>query len=357
MFRILYAIQGTGNGHVARAREIIPILQQYGEVDIFLAGDQSNVKLPAAVRYKSKGLTFIYNKTGGLSYAQSLFKNNLWRIWREIKTFPVEEYDLIINDFEFITAWACRMRKKNCVGLSHQGAFLSKATPRPFTKNRLGEWVLKHYSPCTENIAFHFKAYDSFIYPPVIRQEIRRAEATNKGHYTVYLPAFADEEIYSCLKLISNKQWQVFSKYCQKPYKHKNVHFYPLSNAGFLKSFISCEGVLSSAGFETPSEALYLQKKLFVIPIKNQYEQYCNAEALRKLGVPVAKSLHIRIVKMLQEWVYKEQHIEVNFPDITESILENKVFAPRGITKRQKTTISEWVECHKNGYTASSILR
>lgn len=339
MLRILYAIQGTGNGHVTRAREIIPILQKYGAVDVFLAGDQSHVNLPAAVRYRSKGLTFVYNKSGGLSYARSLFKNNFLRLWREIKSFPVEEYDLIINDFEFITAWACRLRKKNCVGLSHQGAFLSKYTPRPLNKNRIGEWVLKHYSPCTENIAFHFKAYDSFIYPPVIRQEIRQAHASNRGHYTVYLPAFADEEIYSRLKLISNKHWQVFSKYCQQPYSKGNVNFYPLSHAGFLKSFLSCEGVLTSAGFETPAEALYLRKKLFVIPIKNQYEQYCNAEALKKLGVPVAKSLHLKSVKMLQEWVYKEQHIVVNFPDITESILENKVFAPLGRAKRPNETL------------------
>jgi UDP:flavonoid glycosyltransferase YjiC (YdhE family) len=29
--KILYAIQGTGNGHVSRAREIIPIPKKYGE--------------------------------------------------------------------------------------------------------------------------------------------------------------------------------------------------------------------------------------------------------------------------------------------------------------------------------------
>ena len=32
--RILYAVQKTGNGHLARAQEIIPLLQIYGDVDI-----------------------------------------------------------------------------------------------------------------------------------------------------------------------------------------------------------------------------------------------------------------------------------------------------------------------------------
>ncbi|MFM7329964.1 MAG: glycosyl transferase, partial [Bacteroidota bacterium] len=36
--RILYAIQGTGNGHLARAEEIIPILFSYGKVDLFVSG-------------------------------------------------------------------------------------------------------------------------------------------------------------------------------------------------------------------------------------------------------------------------------------------------------------------------------
>ncbi len=36
--RILYAIQGTGNGHLTRAKEIIPMLQQKGELDILVSG-------------------------------------------------------------------------------------------------------------------------------------------------------------------------------------------------------------------------------------------------------------------------------------------------------------------------------
>jgi UDP:flavonoid glycosyltransferase YjiC (YdhE family) len=31
--KILYAIQGTGNGHIARAFDVIPHLKRHGEVD------------------------------------------------------------------------------------------------------------------------------------------------------------------------------------------------------------------------------------------------------------------------------------------------------------------------------------
>ena len=41
--RIFYAVQATGNGHIARALEILPYLKQYGEVDIFLSGTNAQL--------------------------------------------------------------------------------------------------------------------------------------------------------------------------------------------------------------------------------------------------------------------------------------------------------------------------
>ncbi|MFA9272251.1 MAG: glycosyl transferase, partial [Baekduiaceae bacterium] len=57
--RILYAIQGTGNGHISRARDIIPYLQEKGVVDLLISGIQSDVDLPYEIKYQLKGLSFI----------------------------------------------------------------------------------------------------------------------------------------------------------------------------------------------------------------------------------------------------------------------------------------------------------
>ncbi len=64
--KILYAIQGTGNGHLSRARDIIPRLQKKGEVDILISGCQADVQLPYEVRYRFNGLSFIFGKKGGI---------------------------------------------------------------------------------------------------------------------------------------------------------------------------------------------------------------------------------------------------------------------------------------------------
>lgn len=85
---------------------------------------------------------------------------------------------------------------------------------------------------------------------------------------------------------------------------------------------INCTGILCGAGFETPAEALYLKKKLLVIPMKGQYEQQCNAAALDLLGVPVLKSLKKKYVNKIKDWIDNFKAIPVNYPDITESIID-----------------------------------
>jgi len=129
--KILYAIQGTGNGHVSRARDIIPILEKKGEVDILISGIQADVDLPYPVKYRLKGLSFIFGKKGGIDIMETYQKANLKQLFKEINQLPVQEYDLVISDFEPVSSWACKKRNKPCIGLSHQAAVINKKHRNP----------------------------------------------------------------------------------------------------------------------------------------------------------------------------------------------------------------------------------
>lgn len=320
--KILYAIQGTGNGHLSRARDIIPVLQKKGDVDILVSGTQADVVLPYEIKYRFKGLSFVFGKKGGIDLLATYKKSSLKSLFKEIKSLPVHNYDIIINDFEPVSAWACKLNKKICIGLSHQSAVRSKKSPKPRKKDIVGAVVLDRYAPVDFEYGFHFKEYDNNIYTPVIRNEIRKTNPTNKKHYTVYLPAYSDEKIINVLSGIPSVQWQVFSKHTSKKYKAGNVLIAPISNNDFVNSLVTCEGILCGAGFETPAEALYLKKKLMVIPMKGQYEQQCNAAALYELGVPVITSLKKKFLPTIEAWVINENNVEVNYPDKTESIID-----------------------------------
>jgi len=320
--KILYAIQGTGNGHVSRAREIIPILKKKGEVDILISGIQSDIDLPYAIKYKFKGLSFIFGKKGGIDLMETYKKSSIKNLYNEIHSLPIEQYDIIINDFEPVSAWAAKIKNKICIGLSHQSAVINKKSPKPKYKDPVGKAVLKYYAPVSYSFGFHFKQYDKNIFTPVIREQIRLSSPKKNGHYTVYLPAYGDDRLIKILSQIKNVQWQIFSKHSKKSLSINNIKIQPINNEDFVNSLVNSIGVLCGAGFETPAEALYLKKKLLVIPMKGQYEQQCNAAALKDLGVPVIKTLKKKHLSKIQDWVNQQQKINFDYSNETEKIID-----------------------------------
>ncbi len=319
--KILYAFQGTGNGHIARAEEIVPILKKYAQVDTLISGHQSQLKTDFSIDAQYRGISLLYNKTGGISYKKTLFENNFFQAVNSISNISLKQYDLVINDYEPITAWACRLRNLPMLELSHQAAISFKETPKPAEKDFFGSMVLEHYAPSKNKIGFHFENYHRKIKKPVIRQKIRNLNPDKKGYYVVYLPSFSDENIIKILQQIP-VEWKVFSKYAQSQSIKKNVEIFPVDEFQFLKAFENCDGILCNAGFEGPAEALFMEKKLFVIPIKNQYEQLCNASALNQLGIANTATLDRTEI---EKWVHSNFHLQVHYPNNIEAILLNEV--------------------------------
>lgn len=322
--KILYAIQGTGNGHISRAREIVPLLQKHGEVELLISGTQADVKLSQPVKYQLHGFSFIFGKRGGVNHWETWKSMNLPRFVRDMRSLPLQKYNLILNDFEPVTAWACKWKGVESVGLSHQASFQSGKVPRLKSVN-WAQLVMKYYAPSTHYVGFHFKAYDNFIHTPVIRSEIRALETQNLGHYTVYLPAVDDLFLLPVLKQIPEVHWQVFSKHTRRSYADGNVTVSPVNNEAFNASLASCTGLFTGGGFEGPSEALFLGKKLLVVPMKFQYEQQCNAFALQELGIPVIWSQDKNWVPILRKWVMNSQHNQFDFPDETAAVIAKVV--------------------------------
>jgi uncharacterized protein (TIGR00661 family) len=336
--KIFYSVQATGNGHISRAMEILPYLQQYGQVDIFLSGANSSLSLDLPIKYRSKGLCIFYNSHGGLSYLEMAKHFAPLRMLKEVRELPVEKYDLILNDFESITALACAFKKVPSVNFGHQASFKSAKTPRPEKKDFIGEWILQHYARAAQYIGLHFESYDDFILPPVIKKSILEAEPVNEGHITVYLSSYGDRELMKHLLLLKDFRFQVFSKEVMQPVKVENIEFIPVNRDAFSKSMIGCYGIITGAGFETPAEALWLGKKLMVIPIGGQYEQDCNAEALKRMGVTKLKTLDENFSTAFDQWIGTDNKIHFRPELDTESII--KFVISHSIRNKQASDIS-----------------
>lgn len=282
--KILYAVQATGNGHISRARQLLPYLSNYGEVDVLLSGSNATLNMGFDCKYKSAGLSLFYKSCGGLNYKQMLRRNSLRNAFKDARKLPVENYDVIINDFDFITARACKKKKVKSVQFGHQASFKSNKTPRPNTKSLVGELILEKYAVAQNYVGLHFLSYDDFIFPPVIKKEIVEANPVDHGHITVYLPSYQKHCLEPIFKKLSDYQFHWFLDSVKEKKVEGNITYFPISNEMFTTSMISCHGIISGGGFETPAEAFYLKKRLMVIPIKDHYEQMCNSIAANLLG-------------------------------------------------------------------------
>lgn len=286
--KILYGINGTGNGHITKSLEVISQLEKEGhEVDILISGSNKNLDINHEVKFQKKGFSFEY-KNGSIDFYSTLKSSNIRQFIKDLK-LDINSYDKIVTDFEPITAWASKLNDKKIIGISHQYAFKSKKCPRPDNISRISEFFLSNYAPVDLPIGLHFEKYDNFIYHPIIRRDIQTAFIQNLGHICVYLPGYSLNDIVTFFSKF-NRTFEIFSNSADE-LRFKNVNVFPLSLKEFTRSLVTCDTVVTAAGFETPSEALYLGKKLIVIPLKKQYEQECNAASLSKMGIRVEKNL------------------------------------------------------------------
>jgi uncharacterized protein (TIGR00661 family) len=100
-----------------------------------------------------------------------------------------------------------------------------------------------------------------------------------------------------------------------------NITYYPINQKLFNESLISCDGIITGGGFETPAEALYLGKKILSIPIQNHYEQECNAEALKQMGIPVIYEVGTNFDEIIENWLNSDiQYPSMQANNIPETL-------------------------------------
>jgi uncharacterized protein (TIGR00661 family) len=104
------------------------------------------------------------------------------------------------------------------------------------------------------------------------------------------------------------------------PFDEGHIHVRPFSREGFQQDLHRCEGVICSAGFELPSEAIKLGKKLLVQPVAGQMEQKSNALALQQLGYgSVTEQLSVAAIG---KWLPLAKPESVNFPNVAEALAQ-----------------------------------
>ena len=317
--KILYALQATGNGHITRANELVPIFKKHAKVDVLVSGTESSLKLNFNVKYKFKGLSFVFGKRGGISFFHTIRKVNFIRLFIDIWNLKLDDYDLILIDFEPISAWAAKLQNKKAFALSHQYALVNENVPMIKKLSFIHKLILKFYAPVKKGFGFHFAKYDKNIFFPIISKNIRKLKPKVKDHYAIYLPAYSVKKLKKIFTKLNRFNFHIFSKEVKEKVLHKNLTLQPINSKVFSISMANSLGVICGAGFETPAEAIYLKKKLLVIPMKNQFEQKCNAFALKELGYKVTPKLN---KTKIENWLKIKEYPTLNYKHNSYEVVE-----------------------------------
>lgn len=333
--RILYGIQGTGSGHISRAQDLLPELKKYADVTVLYSGNPNPQNLPTGVDIDKilPGYGFLFGNNGGIDFKSTIQTFSFRRLLKDIWSVELKGFDIVISDFEPISAWAAKLRGVPCLSLSHQCALISPDTPNFSDMSIWQRLLLKYYAPSKSMIGFHFERYSDAIEPPIIRQSIRSLSPYDDGHYVVYLPAYKVESQIEILRQI-DEDWIIFSPKASTVHRVGNVLVLPCDQQRFLRYLESARGVICTAGFELPSEALYLNKKLLVTPMKGQFEQRMNAVAVKRLGATVVHKLSSSQIAIIRHWCTTGRHCSLpaaaNVNEIVQSIFA--LFAQQSMT-------------------------
>lgn len=330
--KILYGIQGTGNGHISRARMLAKHFEEtHISVDYLVSGRQKSdlFDMEAFGDFKHRrGLTFS-SQNGRVSYPKTVLNNNIFQFFSEVVSLNLDSYDLILTDFEPITAWAAKLRNKPIIGIGHQYAF-SHNIPQA-GNNILAAITMHFFAPVKKSIGLHWNAFNSEILPPIIDNSISRwNDASETKKIIVYLP-FENQETIQ--KLLGNFKGFNFIIYSPE-LEDKNIGSISLrktSYHNFKRDLTSAQGVICNSGFELISECLHLGLSILTKPQIGQMEQQSNAEALRELKLATTISslnkedifkwlntlqdkkaiTYPNVAKAIVKWIIDEQHVPI----------------------------------------------
>ncbi|EGU41251.1 MJ1255/VC2487 family glycosyltransferase [Vibrio scophthalmi] len=317
--KILYGVQGTGNGHIARSRAMCHALKAHQvEVDFLFSGREVDkyFSMECFGDYQTRrGLTFICEK-GQVNYRKTLFKNSLTEFARDVAELDLSGYDLVLNDFEPVTAWAAKKQNVPLISISHQNAFRYSVPLKG--ADWLDKQVIRYFAPSSHYLGLHWHHFNQPILPPIVH--MTKEKVDNQDYVLVYLPFESLDDITDLLLRFTSQTFVCFHPQIISVSQIDNIQFFPLSLSEFHYYLQRCAGIIANGGFELPSEALALGKKLLLKPLAGQFEQLSNVATLESLGL--ASSMEMLDAAIVRNWLDEEAGERVVYPDVASAIVK-----------------------------------
>lgn len=353
--KILFVVQGEGRGHMTQAIALHDILSRKGHsVCAVLMGSSNRRTVPD---YFSKQVhcpihlvqspNFVTDKDDkGIRLWKTIYQNFL-----NTKTFinsldqihqlvVTHQPDIILNFYDLLGGIYNYFYKPKAkfIAIGHQ--YLAFHPCFPFAKGSMIQKQLFILNTkitalgADKMIALSFwdcpqeAGSKVLVWPPLLRGKIKDLKTKSDPFYLIYIVNSGyGQEILEMARKNKKIHIEVFWDHKEMPVKYQplpNLIFHRVNDQLFLEKMAACHGLLTTAGFESVCEAMYLGKKVLMVPVKGQYEQKCNAIDAVGAGAGITAD-HFNVIQLRDHISRQNPAIETNEFKKWQHNLENLV--------------------------------
>ncbi len=306
--KVIFIVQGEGRGHMTQALALEQILLNAGhQVTDIIIGTSKRREIPKFFKQKTRAdlqslesPNFYYDRKSKSINIWKTLLFNLFRLplyLRELNKIQsitrASQPEVIINFYDVLGGFYFLFYKPKVrrICVAHQ--YLIEHPEFPFAKGFKAQRLAYRINNRFTSFSAHKKLALSFrdlrstdpklsIVPPLLRNEVLNLKPELGDHILAYVvnKGYGEEIIQWHSR---NKKIKLHCFWDNKNYPdgwspRTNLTFHHINDEKFLQLMSTCAGYVTTAGFESICEAMYLGKPVMMVPVKGQYEQACNAE-------------------------------------------------------------------------------
>ena len=317
--KYIFIVQGEGRGHMTQAISLFQILTENGhEVSHVIVGKSMRRELPGFFADQMecpitqlKSPDFVTDKNNRsvnvfrtLTTNMRKYRAFLNSVNQMDEIVQKEQPDFIVNFYDFLSGIYFMLKKPKVrhIVLAHQ--FLLNHSTFEFPKGRFydkssvlyGNRLAAYRADKILGLSFQYVPDEQqrklFVVPPLLRKKIKSQQATAGDHFLVYMVNHGySQEVKEFHLKYPDIPVHCFWDKKDEPDELKideTLTFHQLDDEKFIRLMASCKGYLTTAGFESVCEAMYMGKPVLMVPVEGHYEQACNALDARKAGAGVS---------------------------------------------------------------------
>jgi uncharacterized protein (TIGR00661 family) len=366
--KYLFIIQGEGRGHLTQAISLSEILLKNGhEVVGALVGKSKDRVIPEffykkistkVITYNSPNFVWNNNKTDVMFFktvAHNITLNKFKEYFKSMDiiydTINQTQADIVINFYELLAGLTKIKHNIDVPFISMAHQYLIMHSKYPFGKGlkedllyiKLNNWLSSYGSVQKLGLSFYDMDNDKrvSIVPPLLREELFSIEPKKEDYILTYIlsKGFA-QEITQWHYQNPEQKLHVFWDKEDAPEElvvDKTLTFHKINDTKFLKYLANCKAYVTTAGFESVCEAMYLNKHIMMIPA--HYEQEINALDAISAGIGI-QSKDFNISKILDKCKEKQSN-NIEFRRWIESAEREYIFFLTEGYKRKSPNIKD----------------